>query len=279
VILGIPVRSRRGGCQTLGVHSIVSRAIIGYTGFVGGNLVRQQPFDAFYNSKNIEEIAGQHFDFLVCAGAPAVKWLANKEPEQDRAAIGRLQRALAGVSVQKFVLISTVDVYPNPVNVDEETAIETENLHPYGKHRLELEAFVRDRFDTAIVRLPALFGEGLKKNIIYDFLHDNEIEKIHCDHAFQFYNLDRLSDDIQIVLDRGLSLVNFATEPTSVREVACQAFGMDFTNRPHDRPILYDMKTQYSEIFAGKKSGYLYDTQQVLSALTAFVQKQRETLQ
>ncbi len=254
----------------------MSRAIIGYTGFVGGNLVRQQPFDAFYNSKNIEEIAGQSFDFLVCAGAPAVKWLANKDPEQDRAAIGRLQNALASVSAGKFVLISTVDVYPNPIDVDEDTPIDSENLHPYGEHRLELEAFVRERFDTTIIRLPALFGEGLKKNIIYDFLHDNDVDKIHCDHAFQFYNLDRLSDDLQVAIDRDLSLVNFATEPTSVGAVARQAFGMDFTNRPHDRPILYDMKTKYSDLFGGHKTGYLYDTQQVLSALTAFVQQQRE---
>jgi nucleoside-diphosphate-sugar epimerase len=255
----------------------VNRAIIGYTGFVGGNLVRQQPFDAFYNSKNIEEIVGETFDFLVCAGAPAVKWLANKEPEPDRAAIDRLKQALAGVSVRKFVLISTVDVYPNPVDVDEDVPINTDNLHPYGKHRLELEAFVCDRFDTVTIRLPALFGDGLKKNIIYDFLHGNEVDKIHCDHAFQFYDLDRLSDDIQIVLDRDLSLVNFATEPTSVGAMARQAFGIDFTNRPHDRPIRYDMKTKYSDVFASNKAGYLYDTQQVLSALTAFVQKQRET--
>ena len=52
----------------------MSSAIIGNTGFVGSNLIRQRHFDAFYNSKNIET---KSFDLVICAGVPAVKWLAN----------------------------------------------------------------------------------------------------------------------------------------------------------------------------------------------------------
>ena len=43
-----------------------------------------------------------------------------------------------------------------------------DGLHPYGRNRLELEDLVRKEFDTLVVRLPALFGKGLKKNFIYD---------------------------------------------------------------------------------------------------------------
>ena len=254
----------------------MNRGMIGYTGFVGGNLTGQSSFDKGYNSKNIESIAGEKFDLLVCAGAPAVKWLANKEPDKDKASLDRLMQSLTQVEADKFVLISTVDVYPTPVDVDEATAIDRENLHPYGKHRLELEDFVCDRFDSAIVRLPALFGDGLKKNIVYDFLHNNQVEKIHCDHVFQFYNLDYLWRDIQIVLDCGLELVNFATEPTPVREVARDAFGLEFTNRPHDRPIRYDMKTRYGDRFGRGASSYLYERSCILKDLTNFVKAQSQ---
>ena len=34
-------------------------ALIGYTGFVGSNLLRQRAFDATFNSKNIEQISGR----------------------------------------------------------------------------------------------------------------------------------------------------------------------------------------------------------------------------
>jgi len=143
----------------------MSSAIIGYTGFVGSNLVRQKEFNSFYNSKNIHSIIGKSFDLVVCSGAPAVKWLANKEPVKDRDNLQILINCLSQISAKKLILISTVDVYPLPIEVDEDTKIDQDNLHPYGKNRLELENFVKDNFDSLIVRLPGLFGKGLKKNV------------------------------------------------------------------------------------------------------------------
>ena len=34
-------------------------ALIGHTGFVGGNLAAQHPFNTWYNSKNIEAVRGK----------------------------------------------------------------------------------------------------------------------------------------------------------------------------------------------------------------------------
>src|SRR6185312_10192324 len=151
-------------------------ALIGYTGFVGGNLLRDYPFAGRYRSTNIERIAGNHYDLIVCAGAPAAKWKANQDPQADRACLGRLMAALELVKTQRFVLISTVDVYGQVNGVDENCP--PSGATAYGRHRLELEQFVRQRFQSLIVRLPALFGPGLKKNAIYDLLYNNQIEKI-----------------------------------------------------------------------------------------------------
>ncbi|MEO6876905.1 MAG: pyridine nucleotide transhydrogenase, partial [Gemmatimonadaceae bacterium] len=60
-----------------------SAALIGHTGFVGSNLLRQHGFEATFNSANIEQIAGRSFDLVVCCGAPAEKWKANAHPERD----------------------------------------------------------------------------------------------------------------------------------------------------------------------------------------------------
>jgi hypothetical protein len=38
----------------------MATALIGYTGFIGSNLARQFDFDDFYNSKNIDDIAGKY---------------------------------------------------------------------------------------------------------------------------------------------------------------------------------------------------------------------------
>ena len=194
----------------------MSKALIGHTGFVGGNLASQVAFDATYNSTNIEAIRGQAYELVVCAGAPGAKWKANKDPEGDRASIERLMSCLASVSADHAVLISTVDVYPDPIGVNEQTAIRQDHGSPYGRLRLLLEHFVAERFESTIVRLPALFGPGLKKNAIYDILHNHQPEKICQDSVFQFYPTLRLWSDIEMVRSHKLRLVNFATEPMSM---------------------------------------------------------------
>ena len=48
-------------------------ALLGYTGFVGTTLRAQTQFDALYNTQNIADIRGRHFDLVVCAAAAAVR--------------------------------------------------------------------------------------------------------------------------------------------------------------------------------------------------------------
>jgi len=147
-------------------------AIIGHTGFVGGNLARQAGFDFSYNSSNISEIKGKKFGTLVCAGARAEKWLINADPASDIMNLNALIDCLREVSAERLVLISTVDVYDRTSGVDEETPVFPERSEPYGRNRYYLEHFARGNFDNClIVRLPALFGHGLKKNFIYDLSH------------------------------------------------------------------------------------------------------------
>jgi nucleoside-diphosphate-sugar epimerase len=248
----------------------MASALIGHTGFVGGNLKSQLRFDHFYNSQDIETIAGKSFDLVVSAGAPAVKWLANQKPAEDKAAIDRLRGALELVRAKHFVLISTVDVYPTPIDVDERTPIDTAKLQPYGLHRLELERWIASRYSShTIVRLPALFGPGLKKNVIYDFLHDNRLDLVHQDGVFQFYPLARIGHDVETARKAGLGTVNFAVEPIAVREIARVVRGGEFSNTLPAPAPRYDFKTVHGRSF-GASGPYLHGRDVVLAELRAF---------
>src|SRR5690348_13195178 len=187
---------------------MLKTALIGHTGFLGGVLQRQTSFDATFNSKNIEEIGGQRFDLVVCAGAPAEKWKANKAPEADRQNIEQLIRAMERMDAGYVVVISTVDVFVPPVGVDESSPVQLLGLHPYGVHRRMLEEAVAATFPSLIVRLAGLYGEGMKKNVIFDFLHDNDVQKIDSRGVFQFYGVHRLWNDISVARERGLELVH-----------------------------------------------------------------------
>ncbi|MGZ6141955.1 MAG: NAD-dependent epimerase/dehydratase family protein, partial [Myxococcales bacterium] len=184
----------------------MTAALIGYTGFTGANLAAQAQFEHKYNSRNIEQIRGGAFDLVVCAGASAAKWKANNEPEEDRAAIQRLIEPLREVRAEKFVLISTVDVYPRPAEVDEDAPIDPAAATAYGRHRLELEQFCRERFAATVLRLPLLFGPGLKKNVLFDLMLDHQVQNLHPDGVFQYYGVAHLWRDIHIALERGLAL-------------------------------------------------------------------------
>lgn len=249
----------------------MTSALIGYTGFVGSTLKRQTAFDEWYNSRNISDIRGKSFSTVVCAGAPAVKWKANQEPDQDLENLQSLMDHLDTAQIEELILISTVDVYKHPVHVDEHTKINPEEVDAYGKHRYLLEQFVQEKFDRhVIVRLPGLFGEGLKKNVIYDFMHNNALHLIHCESVFQFYDLSRFWSDLQIVREKGLRLVNFSTEPVSVAEIAEHGFGIAFQHITEKPPAYYDMRSLYTHLF-NPGSEYMLTKEQILSGIRDFV--------
>jgi nucleoside-diphosphate-sugar epimerase len=250
-------------------------ALIGYTGFVGSNIAAQHQFDDLYNSSNIADIAGKSYDLVVSAANRSEMWRINQEAEKDLAEIKEFISHIEKAKIAKLVLISSVGVYKTADGVDEDTPIDTDGLTPYGINRYYLETYCRDHFDTAIVRLPGLFGEGLKKNVIFDLLHDNNVDRIHKDGSYQYYNLGNIWKDISIVLDHKLSLVNFATPPVKTSELAKYAFDMDFSNTPADiKPAVWDMRTEYAQDF-DSSDGYICSKQQELDDIKDFVAKER----
>lgn len=251
--------------------------LIGYTGFVGQTLLTQADFDDLYNSSNIETIQNKEYRLVICAAAPAVKWKANKDPQEDIDNINKLISSLRNVKAEKFVLISTVDVYANPVNVEEDSIIEPEKTEPYGRHRFYLEQFVVDNFDNhLIIRLPGLFGKGLKKNFIFDLIHTNTLDLTHYQSEFQFYNMDHLWSDIQTALNNSLALVNFATEPVSASEIAGIAAGVSFVNETKKPPVYYNMLSKYASLFTSDSNkGYLASKEIVLSEISEFIEREK----
>ena len=250
------------------------QALIGSTGFVGGTLAAQDRFDAAYHSTNIHDIDGRHFDRVVCAGVSAVKWWANANPEADLSGIERLICHLDRVDVDQFVMISTVDVYAVPVRVDERDVGHAPGLHAYGRNRVMLENWVRARFRNAvIIRLPALFGAGLKKNALFDLMNGNRLSAIDPASTFQWYPLERLSDDIRRVEAAALPLVNLVTEPVAMATIRSRLFP-DSALGGVSTPGAYDVRTIHGDVF-GTGSDYMMPAGAVMDAMDRFVGRER----
>ncbi|MBN1331479.1 sugar nucleotide-binding protein [Candidatus Dojkabacteria bacterium] len=252
----------------------MSKALIGSTGFVGGNLQRQTDFEYLFNSRNIEKIKRNNYDLVVCAAPSAVKWEANQFPDNDLRIVNQLIDDIKNINTEQFVQISTIDVYKTPYNVDEKSKMRQKGLHPYGKHRLLLEEFVKSNFKNhLIIRLPGLFGEGLKKNFIFDMLNNHALDYTHEDSLFQFFALKNLWEIITIALGKNLDLVNITSEPITAKEVAQKCFDMKFKNAPkHKLPACYNVKTIHAELFGGK-DGYIYTKEEIIEQIKAFIGK------
>lgn len=208
-------------------------ALVGYTGFVGSNIyaAAADKIDAVYNSKNIEEAYGTNPDLLIYAGLRAEKYLANNAPEKDMELILQAEDNITKINPKRLVLISTIDVFKVPKDVDENSAVDTEDLHAYGYNRYQLELWVREKYpDALIIRLPGLFGKNIKKNFIYDFINlipfmlkaekleelserDPEIRKYYELLENGFYKVQVEEEDKTLLKERfrnlGFSALNF----------------------------------------------------------------------
>lgn len=127
--------------------------------------------------------------------------------------------------------VSVVNVFKTPKAVDEDSVIDTENLHAYGYNRYQLELWVRKNYpDALIIRLPGLFGKNIKKNFIYDFMNvipfmlkkekieelaqrDPELTKFYVLQENGFYKVNVLEKDKAMLKEKfrqlGFSALNF----------------------------------------------------------------------
>jgi sugar phosphate isomerase/epimerase len=251
----------------------MSCAIVGYTGFVGSNLLQFYKYDYFYNSKNFHEASNKSFDTMFFCGIPAVKWYANKYPEEDFKTINVIKNILKTITVKKFILISTIDVYEiSNCKLNEDYDCDFNLNNTYGSNRYLFELFVKQTFSNYnIIRLPALFGKGLKKNIIYDLINNNNIENISLNTEFQWYDLNWLKNDIDTILKHDLKICNLFTEPIKTFEII-KLFNYPIESFTTNSNLTYNVKTKYSNLFNVKD--YIRSAEYTLHNIKIFIEEQ-----
>lgn len=143
--------------------------LVGNTGFVGGNLLLSHTFNNSCHSTDIGKYFGFNPDICIYAGIPASMILANTHPEEDYKIMINARTNIRQINPRNLVLISTIAVYDDSRLKDEDAFIDINALSTYGKNRLYLENWVKEDYENVlIIRLPALYGKGLKKNFLYD---------------------------------------------------------------------------------------------------------------
>ena len=186
--------------------------IIGGNGFVGSGILKALQtvgMDCSVIEKdNFESFRGTSFDLLVNANGNSKKYLAQQSPIEDfQMSVATVQQSLADYRSQLYVYCSTVDVYTDhqhPGANGEETVIEPPLLSLYGFHKFLAEQIVRRYAPSWLVfRFGGFVGEGLKKNSIYDMLHNVPL-RVHLDSEYQYLSTYTAGTIIARLVERGI---------------------------------------------------------------------------
>lgn len=171
--------------------------LVGNTGLIGGILCKHHKFDECFNSSNIHlaPLRKSAISKLYLACLPAEKWKANQSPMADFDNMYHVLSKIRLWSPREIILYSTIDVYGESRGIKNQPEVYNIN---YGCNRYIFELLIKSTFPDAtitIIRLPALFHKDIKKNVLFDLLNKNNVEKINVNSSYQWYDLNDLWKD------------------------------------------------------------------------------------
>jgi nucleoside-diphosphate-sugar epimerase len=248
----------------------VDVGVVGPKGFIGSNLVRRSNASAVYGRKDGTSLASSNHELLICSAAPAEKWKANKHPDEDKRNLTELAKNLSKAHAGSFVLISTIDVLGNGADLVESANASNYEKDAYGVNRFEFELDTVHTFPNSLVlRLPGMYGPGLKKNVIFDLLNTNELPRINPNSTFQWFDVRDIWPTLILALRENLKILHLATEPISILELVTHLEPSRASElNSSDLGIKeYSMKTEFSRLIADRDGPYLKSKMEVLSQI------------
>jgi hypothetical protein len=193
--------------------------------------------------------------------------MVNKNLTADIQNINNIISVISEFHYSKIILISTIDVYnESPLSSNEDYYPNVGKLS-YGNNRYLFELMVREMVktdDLKIFRLPALFNKNIKKNVLYDLVHNNNVEQINQNSFFQWYNLDNLKSDIHKYSTEYSeeNVFNLFTEPIYTSDIV-ELFPEHMDKVQSGNRVIYDYHTKFG--------GYISNKDKILKEIKQFI--------
>jgi nucleoside-diphosphate-sugar epimerase len=174
--------------------------ILGGGGFVGSAyarlFARTGVEHRVVTRANYAQLTGTSCTILINANGNSKKFLADRDPGAEfEASVVSVQRSLEAFKAERYVFLSSGDVYPTQVDpsaTGSDQTIDPRRLSRYGLHKFLAEQLVQGVHPRhLVVRMGGFVGPGLKKNPIFDLMTDGEVwltpdselQYIHTDSA------------------------------------------------------------------------------------------------
>jgi|AntAceMinimDraft_12_1070368.scaffolds.fasta_scaffold54875_2 hypothetical protein len=242
--------------------------LIGATGFVGQNYMWDSPATKPITREELNDSNRRvSCETLIIAAPSAEKWRANASPVEDLTATQRLvEKITQRFRPSRVLLFSTIDVYGTEFGANENS--EPRPTTPYGENRNFFASQLQSTFlHTTLVRLPGLYGFGLKKNLLYDILNPRweANDRFNPNSLFQWAEIRWAIRVAKTFLERDLRVRNIAVEPVSIADLPIDGAWRQKID-PQMPLIKYGMRTVETA------TGFLLSEEEVLNSLRAWLE-------
>jgi len=204
---------------------------------------------------------------LIIAAPSAEKWRANASPVEDLTATQRLvEKITQRFRPSRVLLFSTIDVYGTEFGANENS--EPKPTTPYGENRKFFASQIQSTFlNTTVVRLPGLYGFGLKKNLLFDILNSRweATDRFNPNSLFQWAEVRWAIRVAKVFLEQGLMVRNLAVEPIRVIDLPIDGAWRQHIDR-QEPLIKYGMRTVATE------TGFLLSEEEVRNSLRVWLE-------
>jgi nucleoside-diphosphate-sugar epimerase len=225
--------------------------VLGGEGFVGSAFARHcrlhELDHQIVERDNYQQFVGGRCDILINANGNSKKYLAREDPLEEFAQSVRSARAsLVDFRADLYVHLSTCDVYPDcstPETTRESIHLDVARQSAYGFHKYLAEQCVQHAAPRwLIARLGGMVGPGMKKNPVFDILHEQALW-LDPESQLQFLHTDSVARIIFDLIENGTAreIINICGDGLiSLQDIADMA-GKAVRVQPESPKVRYNV--------------------------------------
>lgn len=233
--------------------------LLGYKGFVGSAIAKHLRLKKIkfigIDRSNYNDFIGKKCDIFINADGSSRKRLAEEDPRKDfELNVVSTLNSVIDFHFRKYVLISSVDVYPdfsNPKNNRETAKINPEKLSNYGLSKWIGEQIVRKYCNNWLIfRLGSMVGEGLKKNAIFDLSYKQALY-VHPRSTYQYINTAEVARLVYFLKGKNKEVFNICGKGVVALEEVAAYLGVKLMKE------LFQLKKERYEVNITKISPFI----------------------
>jgi nucleoside-diphosphate-sugar epimerase len=176
--------------------------VLGGGGFIGSAICRYLEshrilFQSIVRENYLSHV-GKACDIFINANGNSKKYIAEKDPLFDfDLSVRSVRSSIHDFNFKKYVYLSSCDIYEDcssDKTTQEDFPLSKLNVSTYGFHKYLAEEVVKGKCqDWVIARMGGFVGTGLKKNPVFDILHNQKLW-LHPDSQLQYLNVNTFAN-------------------------------------------------------------------------------------